>query len=144
MKLKFTNLWTRKESEYETDMGFFAYAFREGFDGKHLGPKGEQFNICLANGAISNPSMDRARVEREMALFFAEYPEFSDKIEIVRVPCAFSTRNGWLHVADAPESELVALAKLVPTRRMSYIMHEAFEKGCPTYLASLRARLIAA
>ena len=94
-QIQFTNLWTKKPASYDPETeGVYAYAFKPGCDGKLT----ENTGVSLGYGYISNPHYSLSAAVAGYVAAIARFPEIADRLEMYKVPCIFSSPDGWVKV----------------------------------------------
>jgi hypothetical protein len=100
--IAYTNLWTKERQVYKpATAGTFVYAFRSGENGQYDEVDGAQRCIQLGYGSVSSPQWSFTALVADFALLLAQYPILDGRLSLYRVPCVFSSRDGWVEVPYA-------------------------------------------
>lgn len=104
----FTNQWTKEPDTYDPrTQGYFAVVnatgknIELGFD-----KKGYRTTLSLSYGCVGTPRPTLDHAVAELALTLARWPVAAPQLKIVKLPCVFSSRDGWVDVDYSISEEL--------------------------------------
>lgn len=109
--ISYTNTYQKEQQTYDPrTAGSFAIVL-VGNEWPELSPdvKGNRRHLQLAMGSVGTPHRDIEAAIADLALTLAEFPEAKDKLKLVKLPCVFSSRDGWVDVDFTMFPELTDL-----------------------------------
>jgi hypothetical protein len=98
--IPFTATWDNELKTYDPRTeGHFAVANTSGRE-IDLGTskQGYKQTLSLSYGMVGTPQPTLERAVAELAITIALWPEAQAQLSIVKLPCVFSTRDGWVDV----------------------------------------------
>lgn len=89
--------------------------------------RGYKQTLSLSYGSIGAPQPTLERAVADLAITIARWPEAQAQLSVVKLPCVFSTREGWVDVDYEISADLLSEAKEAADRDRRYgDRHERF------------------
>lgn len=98
--IPFIATWDKEPKTYDPRTeGHFAVVNLSGKEIElGLSEQGYKQTLSLSYGSVGTPRSTMEQVVADLALTIARYPASQSQLSIVKLPCVFSTHDGWVNI----------------------------------------------